>query len=238
MACLSTYRRYPLVVALFAALNLSSPVAMSRAAAGNQSEERVCDPLADYFLGMEDYQEAIRRHLIVVERRPDNALAHYHLGFAYGLTGRHHQELDEYKKAIDLGLSDWELFLNLGLLYLEGEHLSAATDVLRLCTMLAPWRSETHFNLGLAFERRAMLPQAEQEMLLALRLDPGQPDARNTLGVIYAEQGNYARAREEWTDLIRSNPDYEPARRNLAILGRVEHGESKPARGATAFARP
>lgn len=235
---MSTHGRYPLVVVLLAAVGFLSSVVTCRAAADNQGEERVCDALADYFLGMEDYPEAIRRHLIVIEQHPDNALAHYHLGFAYGVTGRHREELAEYQKAIDLGLSDWELFLNLGLLYLEGDHLSAATNVLRLCAMLAPWRSEIHFNLGLALERRAMLRQAEQEMLLALRLDPGQPDVLNTLGVIYAEQGNYTRAHEEWTDLIRSNPGYEPARRNLAILAQVEHGELKSAKGATAFARP
>ena len=68
---------------------------------------------------MEDYTEAIRRHRIVIDDNPGNALAHYHLGFAYGVVGKHRQELAEYQKAINLGLDDWQLFLNLGLLYLE-----------------------------------------------------------------------------------------------------------------------
>lgn len=197
------------------------------------ADSEVCNPLADYFLGMEDYPEAIRRHREVVREHPDNALAHYHLGFAYGMLGDHGAELVQYRDAIDLGLSDWALFLNLGLLYLENHSLSAATDVLRLATLLGPDRPETHFNLALAYERRGMLAQAQQEVLLSLQLDPAQPDALNTLGVIYAEQGHYERARQEWSDLVRLQPAYQPARDNLVILDQAQRSQVK-----TSFSHP
>ena len=223
-----SYRRllYSLGVPLLALL-LTVPPALRASTAGNTGtdSEEVCDPIADYYLGMEDYPEAIRLHKLVITRNPDNALAHYHLGFAYGMVGKHDEELRQYRDAVELGLSDWALFLNLGLLYLESQRLPAATDVLRLATLLGPDRAETHFNLGLVYERRGMLAPAEQEILLSLRLDPDQPDALNTLGVIYAEEGNYVRAREEWTDLMRTRPAYEPARANLTILNRAERGQ-------------
>ena len=186
----------------------------------------MCNPLADYYLGMEDYPEAIRLHQEVIKEHPDNALAHYHLGFALGLMGQHQQELAEYKKAVQLGLSDWDLFLNLGLLYLETNQLDTATDVLELATLLAPERPETHYNLGIAYDRRGKLKQAEQEILLSLRLDPSQIDARNQLGVIYAEEGNFSRARDEWQELADSAPTYSPARENLALLRQVEQGHT------------
>jgi Flp pilus assembly protein TadD len=162
---------------------------------------------------------------MVIARNPDNALAHYHLGFAYGMVGRHDEELRQYRDAIDLGLSDWALFLNLGLLYLEGQRLPEAIDVLRLATVLAPDRPETHFNLGLVYDRRGMLGAAEQEILLSLRLDADQPDALNTLAVIYAEEGEYSRARQQWIDLLATWAAYEPARANLTILDRAERGQ-------------
>jgi tetratricopeptide (TPR) repeat protein len=205
-------------------------------ASSSAASEQVCDPLADYYLGMEDYPQAIRRHRIVVKAHPNNALAYYHLGFAYGVTGDHRAELADYQKAVELGLSDWQLFLNMGLLYLDGARLDNATAVLRLATLLGPYHPETHFNLGLAYERIGIYPQAEQEILLSLRLDPNQLDARNQLGVIYAEEGNYQRAHEEWTDLAGSNPDYSPARANLAILKRVERGEVRGPQRLTGFA--
>jgi tetratricopeptide (TPR) repeat protein len=179
---------------------------------------------------MEDYPEAIRRHQLVIREHPQNALAYYHLGFAYGVMGDHQRELADYDKAIELGLSDWELFLNLGLLYAETGHLDDAIQVLQLAALLAPYRPETHFNIGVLDERQGMYQKAEQEILLSLRLDPFQDDARNTLGVIYAEEGNYERAHREWADLVQSNREYAPARANLAILARIERGELVGAR--------
>jgi protein O-mannosyl-transferase len=227
-------KRHPLWFLLLAALVLQWP-ASAQPAQQNEAGDQVCDPLADYFLGMENYPEAIRRHVDVIRQHPDNALAHYHLGFSYGVTGQHQKELREYQKAVDLGLGDWELFLNLGLLYIESRDLDSATDVLRLATLLAPAQPETHFNLGLAYEQRGMLAPAVQEMLVAVRLDPRQADAHNTLGVIYAEQGNYDQAREVWTELIDEVPDYTPARDNLAILKRIESSKSKADDGVNGF---
>lgn len=231
-----TSGRTLILVALSLCLLLAQPARAAltgvNAVAGTDNQE-VCDPIADYFLGMEDYPEAIRRHKLVIAEHPDNALAHYHLGFAYGMMGNHREELKQYREAIRLGLSDWALFLNLGLVYLENHQLAAATDVLRLATLLGPERPEAHFNLGIVYERRGMLDAAEQEVLLSLRLDPAQPDALNTLGVIYAEQGNYARAREEWTDLLRMSPAYQPARDNLAMLRQAQRSQIK-----TSFSHP
>ncbi len=232
---MSSYR-WPLVVLLsLIGLILQSPISARASAKSASYDEQVCDPLADYFLGMEDYSEAIRRHRMVIQDDPSNALAHYHLGFAYGVMGQHAQEFGEYQKAVNLGLNDWQLFLNLGLLYMESGQVHDATAVLRLATLLGPERAETHFNLALAYERRGALAQAEQEALLSLQIDPDQPDTRNTLGAIYAEEGNYRRASQEWTDLVMANPDYTPARTNLSILQHVESNEPHGAADAAVF---
>jgi tetratricopeptide (TPR) repeat protein len=184
----------------------------------NPGEEQVCDATADYFLGAENYPEAIRRHWELLRKHPESALAHYHLGFAEGMAGDKTQELNEYRRAAALGLFSWDLFLNMGLALFENGSLEAATDALRLAVRLGPNRPESHFNLGLIYERRNMLAEAEQEMLASLRLEPEQLDARNMLGVIYARRGDKARASAQWRDLLRSAPDYGPARANLAIL--------------------
>jgi tetratricopeptide (TPR) repeat protein len=86
---------------------------------------------ADYALGIEHYREAIRLHAEVVCKHPDNALAHYHLGFAQEMTGNRTAEVREYQRAAALGLSNWDLFLNLGLAQFENGDLNAATDNLR-----------------------------------------------------------------------------------------------------------
>jgi Flp pilus assembly protein TadD len=181
--------------------------------------EQVCDVDADYSLGVEDYSEAIRRHVQVLTEHPDNAVAHYHLGFALGMVGNRMAEVREYQRAETLGLASWDLFLNLGLAQVENDDLDSATDSLRRAVLLGENHSESHFNLALVEVRRGMLADAEHETLASLKLNPNQPDARNQLGVIYAQEGKIARASLVWRDLVRELPDYEPARTNLVVLG-------------------
>lgn len=219
-----SYRLFVALLILLAALPIRATAASAAVIEAEASEavtsdeNQVCDPVADYYLGMEDYPDAIARHRIVIREHPDNALAHYHLGFAYGMTGHHTLELRQYREAIELGLSDWQLFVNLGIVYLAEGRASDATEVMRLATLLGPLQPATHLNLGLAYERRAEYADAEQEILLSLSLDPNQVDARNTLGLLYAEEGRYKLAREEWSELLAADPDYTPARKNLEIL--------------------
>ncbi|HEV2174744.1 MAG TPA: tetratricopeptide repeat protein [Nitrospira sp.] len=206
-------------VFLMVALAVSPFAGGATVSAAVSSRYDICDATADYFLGIEDYPEAAKLHRILVAAHPDEALAHYHLGFAYGMLGRHTEELAEYRRAASLGLKQWDLFLNLGLAYLEDGNNDAATDTLTTAVALGPGHPEAHFNLGLVYERRGMLAEAKREMLTSLRLDPNQPEARNMLGVIYAEDGDYATAHEVWSELARTG--FEPARSNLAILDRA-----------------
>ena len=203
-------------VFLMVALTVSPLAGGATVSAAVSSRNEICDATADYFLGIEDYPEAAKLHRILVAAHPDDALAHYHLGFAYGMLGRHTDELAEYRQAVSLGLKQWDLFLNLGLVYLEDGNTDAATGALATAVALGPGHAEAHFNLGLVYERRGKLAEARREMLTSLRLDPNQAEARNMLGVIYAEDGDYATAHEVWSDLARTG--FEPARANLAIL--------------------
>lgn len=180
--------------------------------------ESICDATADHFLAVENYAEAISLHREFLRKHPANALAHYHLGFARGMEGERTRELNEYRRAAALGLSRWDLFLNMGLALLETGKLEAATDELRHAVRLNPSRPEPHFNLGLVYERRDMLTDAEREMRATLRLQPGELDARNMLGVIDARLGKPAEASAQWHDLLRDAPYYRAARTNLTII--------------------
>jgi tetratricopeptide (TPR) repeat protein len=199
-------------------------------AAPNPGEGPICDAAADYFLAAEDYTQAIRAHREALRAHPADALAHYHLGFAEGMAGDKTRELNEYQRAAALGLSRWDLFLNIGLALLENGKLQEAADALRHAVRLDPTQPESHFNLGLIYERRNMLADAEQEMLAALRLEPDHLDARNMLGVIYARQGKIAQASFQWRGLLHEAPDYAPARTNLTMLSGRQPGLSNVAK--------
>jgi tetratricopeptide (TPR) repeat protein len=191
---------------------------MRRKAIASQLQDQVCDVSADYALGVEDYPEAIRLHQGVLRRHPDDALAHYHLGFAEGMMSESTLEITEYRRAAALGLTSWDLFFNLGLAQFENGDLDGATKSLRRAVHFGEGHFEAHFNLALVDERRGMLAEAEAETLAALRLSPGEIDARNLQGVIDARQGQPARASEIFRQILQEQPDYQPARDNLLIL--------------------
>src|SRR5208283_2579995 len=109
-------------VLLVAAILLLS-LSIGRNAIAGSAEEQVCNVGADYSLGVEDYSEAIRRHVQVLNEHPDNAVAHYHLGFALGMVGNRIAEIRQYQRAEALGLASWDLFLNLGLAQFENGDL-------------------------------------------------------------------------------------------------------------------
>ena len=104
------------------------------------ADERVCDVAADVALGLGDYPTAIVLHRRLLQSDGSDALAHYHLGFAYGMVGRTNEEISEYRAAISLGLKNWDLFLNLGLAYFERHELENATAAFKTAVALGPER--------------------------------------------------------------------------------------------------
>jgi tetratricopeptide (TPR) repeat protein len=181
-------------------------------------DDEICDVNADFALGLENYPAAIELHRKFLHAHNDNALAHYHLGFAYGMTGRTTEEISEYLMAARLSLDKWDLFLNLGLAYLSENEWSKAINTLQTAVSLGPDHAEAHFNLAIAYERSNRLREALEEITASLNLAPNDLDEHNTKAIICAEAGNLTCARDEWAHLVRVAPDCTPARANLAIL--------------------
>ena len=197
-------------------LMVSSKVFTPKPAA---ADEAICNVPADAALGLEDYQAAIRLHQHWLLSHPKDALAHYHLGFAYGMVGRGSEEIGEYQKAVFLGLHEWDLFLNLGLAYAERGNLSNAATALKNAVLLEPGRAEPHFNLALVYEAEHRLGDALKEITISRRLRPEDQDIENAGAILCAETGDLSCARNLWTHLAQSG--YSPAQANLAILDRI-----------------
>ena len=212
---MKSHRTWPSSLAILALLIFFSGNGQSNAA---PLQAEICDTSADYALGIEDYAAAITLHRKVLRSQPENALAHYHLGFAYGMIGRSSDEISEYLKAVNLGLRTWDLYLDLGLAYLEHNDYPKALSALEMSVLLGPQHSETHLNLAIAYEKAGQLPHAMKEIIASLRIAPADLDARNTKAIICADLGDQQCAHDEWTLLTQIAPDYVPARTNLAIL--------------------
>lgn len=182
------------------------------------SDNEICDITADAALGIENYPTAIRLHLDVLRSHPDDALAHYHLGFAYAMVGRREEELREYRTAAALSLQRWDLYLNLGLAYLERGELNEGATSLEHASLIRPEQFETHYNLALVYEKEGRLSEALQQITLSRKLRPQDLDAGNTNAIICVDMGDLACAREIWTQQLRESPEYRLAQVNLSLL--------------------
>jgi tetratricopeptide (TPR) repeat protein len=214
-----------IVFAVAALLMVFSAVTSS---AAMTAKERVCDVAADIALGLGDYPTAITLHRRFLQSEGNNALAHYHLGFAYGMVGRTTEEISEYSAAIGLGFKNWDLFLNLGLAYFDRQELEKATAAFETAVSLGPQHAETHFNLAVVYEEENRLDEALKEIVVSLALAPEDLDAANTDAIICAKMGNLVFARNIWTQLTQAAPDYAPARTNLALLDQSCGGSCGP----------
>jgi Flp pilus assembly protein TadD len=212
-------------ISILAAVLLLCSSAMASGPWARTADKLVCDVAADVALEAQDYPTAIDLHRKLLRLEKNNALAHYHLGFAYGMTGNVSEEIREYRTAISLGLNAWDLFLNLGLAYYDQHDLPGATAALGTAVLFGPEHAETHFNLAVIYEKENRLSEALQEITKALVLEPTDLDAANTHAIICARMGNLVGARDIWTQLVRTAPGYAPARSNLAILSRSCAGD-------------
>ena len=215
-------------ISILAAALLVFSSAMASGPPARTVDKLVCDVAADTALEAQDYPTAIDLHRKLLRLQKDNALAHYHLGFAYGMTGNVSKEISEYRTAISLGLNVWDVFLDLGLAYYDQHDLPGATAALGTAVLLGPEHAETHFNLAVIYEKDNRLTEALQEIVRALVLEPKDMDAANTHAIICARMGDLVGARDIWAQLVRTAPDYAPARSNLAILNRSCGGDCTP----------
>ena len=191
---------------------------MIRSGLANAANQPRCDLAADVALASEDYPTAILLHQRLVRSEKNNATAHYHLGFAYGMLRDVNKEIHEYRVAAKLGLKQWDLFLNLGIAYYNENRIKNATSAFETAAVLGAEHPETHFNLALVYERVGKYEDALREIITSLALEPDNAEAHNTAAIIYARMGDIGVARTIWTQLLMVAPSYAPARINLTIL--------------------
>lgn len=178
--------------------------------------DTVCNKEADLYLETGNWDKAIESHEQIVREKPDLALAHYHLGYAYGFKGRHDREIEEYERAIQLGLKQFDLFYNLGMAYAEYlRDYDKALEAFKQAEGMDPKNDEIHYALGLAYWFKESESEAVGELMKAINLNPRHVEAHSLLGEIYFRRRQYDFAKAEWNRVLEIDPNNEMARKRL-----------------------
>ena len=146
----------------------------------------ICPEYADLPLRQGRFEEAINQHLRVLSEEPNNGLAHYHLGYAYGQLGLHHDEAAEYLRAVDLGMERGDLFYNLGMAYMELNEYVRAEQSFRRAVDIEPECGENNRGLGMASLRQEHYHEAIISCRQATKLEANDPDSWHCLALAAA----------------------------------------------------
>lgn len=141
---------------------------------------------------------------------PDNALAHFSLGWIYKLDGRADEAISEFKKTIALNPKFGGAYNHLGDLYLNQGMIDDAIAAYTQAVSFQPESALTHYNLGIAYTRKGDLPSAADSLFeggLVAILYSERGIATNAYNAL-REIGNEQLA-EELQEVL--NPWFDPA---------------------------
>jgi tetratricopeptide (TPR) repeat protein len=183
-------------------------------------ENWTCDNEADEAMKRTDYAAGIFLHERFLEKDPENALALYHLGYAYGQIGEHLSEVAHYEKAIAFGYKRDLIFFNLGMAYGELDQTQKSINAFKQALEMNPDSADNHLGLAMAYQKSAADKLAEEEFLKAIDIDPQQVEARLLLSLLYADWGELQKAADQLREVLEIDPTNARARKFLERIER------------------
>ena len=193
---------------------------------GHTDDRWICPEYADLPLRKGRFEEAIEQHLQVISQEPENGLAHYHLGYAYGQLGLHPDEIAQYLRAVDLGMERGDLFYNLGMSYMQLEEYLRAEQAFLRAVDIEPDCAENHRGLGLAHFRQEHYHEAIVSCRRATTLEPNDADSWHCLALAAAKSDEIGESWNAVKELRKLNPEYMLDPFLLKIF--PAEGKSKP----------
>lgn len=166
-------------------------------------------------LDKKDYAAAADIFRKYLAQKPDDAYAHFQLGYAYTALQQFDEAKDEYGKAASLDPGMAAAHLNLGLILLDKDP-AAAVEPLRKAAELLPDQARPRFFLGWALERANQLDGAIKEYEQAERLDAKNFDIHLSLARALLASNRAPEAEAEFRSALAIKPDSSPAHLGLA----------------------
>jgi Flp pilus assembly protein TadD len=162
-----------------------------------------------------DYPAAQADYEKYLAQKPDDAAAHFDLGYVYTAQQKTDGARGEYRKAIALDPKMLQAHLNLGMSLLA-ESPKEAIAPLEKVVELDYSLERGHYALGLAQERTGNTAAAEKELTVAVKLDPDDAGAHAALAGVLLNEKKASAAETQFRELLRLKPDDSGAQIGLA----------------------
>jgi Flp pilus assembly protein TadD len=156
-------------------------------------------------MAKKDYPAAVDWYQQYLSKRPNDAIAHFQLGYAFTALSRPADAKPEYERAIELNPNMVEAYENLGLTLVPTDP-AAAIEPLKHATELRRGDAHMIWALGTAYEASGKLTEAIEQYKIASELPGAGPVIPVSLGFALLQTGNVREAEAAFRSALESNP--------------------------------
>jgi len=231
--------RYLLIFCLLVfCFTLITPFSIHAQPAKNQNVTRTRRPnplqellnRAEKAIAENRFADAIAALEEFLKDEPNDAYAHFHLGYAQTSLEQWNKAVASYRRAAQLKPDLAAAHLNLGLLLYEHESPQASIEPLRRAAELLANEARPHFLLGTALERSGRHAEAVAEFRAAAALDAKDADTQVALGRALLNDRKFAEAETIFRGLLSLDGGNSAARLGLAhcLLAQKKLAEAVP----------
>lgn len=164
-----------------------------------------------------DYDGAIADARKAIEIDPKLAVSYNNLGLAYFFKGNFKEAIEQYDKAVTLGLADnptWMIvyFNRANARRLLGEYDKSIEDCNKVLELrkwaedLSDEDKEIYFIRGWNYLAKNDYKKAEADFNKAIEINKHYVQAHNYLGIVYLEQNDFKKAIEVFSKAIAETP--------------------------------
>ena len=157
-----------------------------------------------------DYASAAQDYRDYLAKKPDDAVVHYDLGYAYTALQKPAEARSEYEKAIALDPKMAAAYQNLGVTLIPTDP-AAAIEPLQHAAELMPEDARTKWLLGIALEATKKDTQAIEQYQAAAKLDAKDVEIRTSLGFALLRTGRAGDAEAAFREALSLLPAGRPA---------------------------
>jgi len=197
---------------------------------------------AEDAVNKQDYASAAQDYQAYLAKKPDDAVVHYDLGYAYTALQKPADAKSEYEKAIALDPKMAAAYQNLGVTLIPTDP-AAAIEPLQQAAELMPEDARTKWLLGIALEATKKDAPAIEQYQAAEKLDAKSVEIRNSLGFALLRTGRAGEAETAFCDALALQPTgaaADQAHKGLlrALLAQKKNDEAATEMGVYLAAHP
>ncbi len=152
-----------------------------------------------------DFASAAQDYRDYLAKKPDDAVVHYDLGYAYTALQKPAEAKSEYEKAIALDPKMAAAYQNLGVTLIPTDP-AAAIEPLQHAAELMPEDARTKWLLGVALEATKKDALAIEQYQAAEKLDAKSVEIRNSLGFALLRTGHASDAETAFREALSLQP--------------------------------